>query len=373
MLLEFPSGETLAWRDPDTANDIVFAPNLDRPAWLAARQRDVTASAAGALFGVHDYQTAMGLWSLKSGRTSEDPEETPPMRRGRMLEPVALQMLREERPGWQIAGGCNHYWRDTVRQIGCTPDCYVITETGRHAVVQFKTVEPSVFVRKWQGGDRYGVIEPPLWIVIQAITEAKLTGAEQAFVAALVIGHGIELHIIEVPMHVGVLEKLYSKVAEFWQFVRSAEPPPAHYGKDADLIAKLYPIPNSLVIDLRDSNRIVELIEIDKREAEIAKTATARREDAKTELKHMIGLKAQKGETVGNGQPGEATIVMYPGGIITAKNILRRSYTTKDTIYVDVRIKDGVELSDATKARATKPKAAPKKLPAASTDDPEVF
>lgn len=373
MRLEFPNREPMNWPDPVTP-DFIFAPNLDRETWLKVRMHDVTASTAGALFGVHDYQTAMGLWSLKSGRTSEDPEESGPMRRGRLLEPVCLQMLREDRPGWKIDGGVNHYWRDNRNRIGCTPDCYVIEEDGTHSIVQFKTVEPSVFVRKWQGGDRYGAIEPPLWIVVQAIIEAQLTGAQKAYVAALVVGFGIELHIIEVPLHGGVLAKLYEHVAAFWKLVESGETPPANYGKDADLIAKLYPIPDSLVVDLRDDNRILELIAIDEDQAAIAKAAIAAREQAKTEIRHKIGLKAVKGETVGAGKPGEATIALYQGGIITAKNIFRRGYTTNDTTYLDVRIKRGADVSDTTKAKAVKPKRGPiAQATTVSADDPEVF
>lgn len=363
MQIEFPSGIKMPW--PNTAQERGYTITTDptREDWLKARANDVTASAAGALVGVHDYQTALGLWSLKSGKTSEDPEESGPMRRGRLLEPVALQMLREDRPAWQCFGGVNHYWRDPSRRIGATPDCYVIDEQGRFCVVQFKTVEPSIFVRKWQGGDRYGVIEPPLWIVIQAILEAELTGAEKAYVAALVIGFGIELHIIEVPMHHGILEKIRGEVAAFWQLIERNEMPPPNYGKDADLIAKLFPIREGLVLDLKDDNELPALAIEDEEQAAIAKAAETRRKEIKAEVRHKLGIEA--GKLAGDGKPGEATIAMYQGGIITAKNILRRGYTTNDTTYLDLRMKPGKDLSDTTKAKATKPKrGAPKTIEA---------
>lgn len=364
MQIEFPSGAKMPWPNLSQERGYTITTDPTREDWLKARANDVTASAAGALVGVHDYQTALGLWSLKSGKTSEDPEESGPMRRGRLLEPVALQMLREDRPAWQCFGGVNHYWRDPSRRIGATPDCYVIDEQGRFCVVQFKTVEPSIFVRKWQGGDRYGVIEPPLWIVIQAILEAELTGAEKAYVAALVIGFGIELHIIEVPMHHGILEKIRGEVAAFWQLIERNEMPPPNYGKDADLIAKLFPIREGLVLDLKDDNELPALAIEDEEQAAIAKAAETRRKEIKAEVRHKLGIEA--GKLVGDGKPGEATIAMYQGGIITAKNIFRKSYTTSDTTYLDVRFKEGRDLSDATKAKATKPKrgAAPKTIEA---------
>ena len=59
----------------------------NRTVWLERRKQDITASVAGALFGVHEYTTCFELWALKSGRLNRDPEETPQMRRGRLLEP----------------------------------------------------------------------------------------------------------------------------------------------------------------------------------------------------------------------------------------------------------------------------------------------
>src|SRR5262249_6073732 len=55
-----------------------------REQWLKLRQSDVTASVAAALLGIHPYQTVFALWALKTGKISDDVEETPPMRRGKL-------------------------------------------------------------------------------------------------------------------------------------------------------------------------------------------------------------------------------------------------------------------------------------------------
>ena len=79
----------------------------------------------------------------------------------------------------------------------------------------------------------------------------------------------------------------------------------------------------------------------------------------------MVAQSPAASALAGDGKPGEATIAMYQGGIITAKNILRRGYTTNDTTYLDLRMKPGKDLSDTTKAKATKPKrGAPKAIEA---------
>ena len=97
-------------------------PVTDRAEWLRWREQDVTASVVAALFGpdVHPYMSPFHLFALKAGLIQEDPEETPAMRRGRLLEPVALELLREERPTWDCRH-VNRYFRDTVHRVGGTP------------------------------------------------------------------------------------------------------------------------------------------------------------------------------------------------------------------------------------------------------------
>ena len=116
-------------------------PVTDRTAWLKMRERDVTASVAGALFGdgVHDFTTRYGLWALKSGRLRQDPGETDAMRRGRLLEPVAVQLMRELRPAWTIEP-CATYFRDAGERIGATPDAFAVDpDRAGFGVLQIKS------------------------------------------------------------------------------------------------------------------------------------------------------------------------------------------------------------------------------------------
>src|SRR5258708_3490433 len=194
-----------------------------REQWLACRSQDVTASIAGALLGVHPYSTAYGLYLLKKGLIAEDPEETGPMRRGRLLEPVAVQMLREDKPNWTIHDHpIGYYYRDPASRLGATPDVLATDEHGKPGIVQIKSVEPSIFRRDWKNED--GTIEPPLWIVVQGIIEAYLTGAEWAAVAPMVVGFGLEMPVIPIPLHAGILDRLKAEVSEFWQRIEANNP-----------------------------------------------------------------------------------------------------------------------------------------------------
>lgn len=234
-------------------------PVKDRASWLALRKPDITASVAAALFGAHEYTTCYELWALKSGLLQEDKEETAPMVRGRLLEPVAINLIAEQHQTWKLHQP-HAYYRDAGKRIGCTPDLLATDplRSGR-GVIQIKTVEPSVFRKKWRGED--GTVEPPIWIAIQALIEAKLTGASWAAVAAMRVGHGLDIDIIDVPLHDGLWARLEQEVASFWRSVETGQPPAADYMRDSATIAALYPPEKDLPpIDLSADNRLPDIV-----------------------------------------------------------------------------------------------------------------
>jgi predicted phage-related endonuclease len=263
-------------------------PFTTREAWLAARQQDVTASVAGALLAAHEYTTAFELWALKSGLISEDPTETPGMRRGRLLEDDALELLAEERPDWRIEAGGNVYLRAPALRIGGTPDAYAVdpTRAGR-GVVQVKTVSDMVFRKKWK--DEAGTINLPVWIACQAIVEAKLSGAAWACVVVMVVGHGLDLHVLDIPLHAGIWDRLVEETAAFWGRVERAEPPAADYARDGDTIADLWPPDETReALDLSLDNRAPALVdEMDDLKAQV-KAAEARLTEIKAEITEKL-------------------------------------------------------------------------------------
>lgn len=290
----------------------------NREQWLALRTKDVTASVAGALLGVHDYVTPYGLWALKSGKIAEDPEESGAMRRGRMLEPVAAEMLKEAYPDWTIERPAA-YFRDPAARLGATPDLFCENDRG-WGVVQVKTVEPGIFRKKWH--DQDGELQPPLWIAAQAIVEAHLTGCEWAACAALVVGFGIDLHVVPVPVHAALIARIKSEVADFWKKVESGEEPAMDYGRDGAVIAQLYGRADETVLDLTGDNRMPELLSEDEAQAEIEKNAKAKRSAIKAEIIAKMG------------NAGFATV---QGWRVSAKTINRKGYSVEASSYRQVR------------------------------------
>lgn len=261
-----------------------------REQWLALRKAHVTASAAGALLGVHDYVTPYGLFLEKRGE-AEEISESAPMRRGRYMEPVALAILREEYPEIRFEQP-GVYLCDPVARIGATPDIYAHCPKRGLGVVQVKSVAEPVFKAKWHGGEDFEEVTPPLWVNVQAIVEAHLSGAKWAAVAPIVVGFGIECPLIEIPLTGGaqrVMANLKSRVVDFWQKVEANEPPEFDYARDGEAIAALYGLSNGQTLDLSADNRMPALLD-ELLAAKADKKSAAEREDvAKNEIRVKLG------------------------------------------------------------------------------------
>lgn len=294
-----------------------------REQWLSARRQDVTASAAAALLGIHPYATAYGLWATKTGRISDEIEETPPMRRGKLLEPLAVQILRDEYPDWTFSDHpVGLYFRDPSVRLGATPDLNARDPQGRMWNIQLKSVEASVFNRDWH--DAEGNVSPPLWIVIQSIIETHLTGFECAAVAPLVVGHGVELPFVPVPLHEGIIERIKVEVSAFWRMVDDGRTPDPDYGKDGALLERLF-APTGEIMDLSQDNQAPDLVDERERLAAEKSVIEKRQKAIKAELLHKLA----------NASAGR----LSDGRLITAKRIDRAGYTVDPTSYIDVRTK----------------------------------
>lgn len=263
-------------------------PDRDRAEWMRLRGKDITASVAGALFGVHPYTTRYELWMRKAGKAPRsDAADNAATMRGRVLEKPALDLLQIDRPKWKVWQP-ELYFRDPAARLGATPDAFAV-DPARPGFgnVQVKSVEQSAFRRGWF--DESGEIEVPLWIAIQANLEAHLAGASWACVIAFVVGYGLDLHIVEVPLHAGIIRRLEEESAEFWRSLKAGEAPDPDYGRDGALLAGMYAEDNGREVDLSRDNMLPALL--DERAELLArmKDDKARVAEIDAEVIHKIG------------------------------------------------------------------------------------
>ncbi len=91
-----------------------------RGQWLDLRRRDLTASAIGAIFGVHPYITPEQLAARMHGTSdagSSTPPNNPSMRRGRILEPGIAIAVAEERPQWTLEKALAYIQDDELVEV----------------------------------------------------------------------------------------------------------------------------------------------------------------------------------------------------------------------------------------------------------------
>ncbi len=292
-----------------------------REEWLVDRKTTIGASEVAAVLGVHPYITPFQLWARKSGIDS-DGQDNKYMRRGRILEPVVIDLLREERPEWLIApnsipGG--KFYRDLEAGISCTPDAFI--DEVAFGNCQIKTVDAHIFRNEWMiDGD---VCLPP-YVAIQAMQEAHLTGASWCCVAALV-GFDLDLHIIDVPIHAGVIARIKRAAPDFLRRIRENDPPPPDYGRDGETINALYNEDDDSTIDLSGNDRVLTLVARRQAMKEIMGAATEaekEREIIDAELRMMLG--------------NATRATLTDGRILEAKTVWR-SYKAKEAYRTSSR------------------------------------
>lgn len=255
--------------------------------WLAARKRDVTASVVASLFGIHEFVTPYALWAEKSGRKRTDNILNEAINRGRLMEPVAVNVLSQDFPEWDIVHNTGEgvkYFRDPEKRLGATPDMFVNCPLRGEGIVQVKSVEASLFRRKWCAN---GEPEPPLWIAVQAAVEAALTDSCWAAVAPIVVSHGIEVPLIEIPLSEKVVESVYQKVADFWLTIERGIEPDPDFSLDGDTIDQLY-AGDGTEIDLSGSDVVFELVREHGLVFEKLTDAQERLAEIKAELKYAM-------------------------------------------------------------------------------------
>ncbi|TDX61965.1 putative phage-related endonuclease [Methylosinus sp. sav-2] len=271
----------------------------DDETWHALRRQDITASVAAALLGAgdpedqHAYVTPYQLYMLAIGAIEPEPiDDEGPILRGWLMEEPAVRLLRRRNPNWMLrhnAGDARVYYRDPAARIGCTPDAIVNDPQRGLGIVQIKSVEASIFRKKWKNDD--GDIEPPLWIAVQAIVEATLVGARWAAVAPIVVGHGVEMPLIDIPIKAGIMARLRAAVAEFWRRVEAGEPYDPDFGRDGKLIANLYRDDDGSETDIAATDDLFQKLELREHFLAVEKAARAAEEARATidaELRFLL-------------------------------------------------------------------------------------
>lgn len=296
-------------------------PVTDRASWLEMRKQDITASIAGAMVGVHDYTTPFQIWAEKTGLITDGVEDNPAMKRGRLLEPVAFQMVAEDRPEWRLEQP-GIYLRDPEKRIGATPDLFAFDPDGRKINVQVKTTADMIFKQKWRDPDTREIVVP-LWIAIQSMIEAELAGCDAAYVALMVVGMGLDLHLIEIPVHHGVLNRVKAEIAKFWTIVDAGGEIAPDFAQDGAAISRVYSRGDDPDVDLTGDNEFAAAVDDRVRLKSIIKETDEQIETVEALIKHKLG---------------NAAVAVCGSRLVTWKLQRRKSYVVKESEFRVLRV-----------------------------------
>jgi predicted phage-related endonuclease len=311
-----------------------------RQEWLDWRKENVNASEAACLFGdgVHPYLTRYELWQLRSGLRPYKPDN-PTLRRGRLFEPVALELLSEERPSWQVWRP-HVYLHDPEARIGASPDAYAERNEpqpvkGKHRTkgnVQLKTVGHFAFKRDWQVEDdeEQTIVETPLWIAVQSSIEAYLAQTDWAAVAAMAIGDGgVDFYVNEISIKQPMVDQFKALVADFWTMVEEKVPPPVDYERDLDAVFDLYKDADGDIVDLTGDTAFRQQLAERKMLSTIEKSGRVAH-DQRREIDAKIIQRL-----------GNAAGARVGSTLLTAKVVKRSGYSVAPTEYRQIRVKGG--------------------------------
>jgi len=307
-----------------------------REEWLGWRERNVNASEGACLFGedAHPYLTAYRLWALRSGLIQPDPD-SPILRRGRLLEPVAVELLREEKPMWQIWRP-HLYLEEQEARIGATPDVYAERSEpwGKRTRgnVQIKTAGHFAFRKNWIDAETK-LVEIPLWIAVQSSIEAYLSKADWTAVAVMAVGDGgIEFHVEEFSIKPNLIETYKGLVAEFWDAVQLGRPPAINFDRDGATLFNVYGDDDGSMIDLTRDSEIVGLLKARKVHSAEEKRGREAEAARKTIDAKIIA------------RLGNAASARIGPVLVYAKTVKNKGYTIEPFQYRSVRVKGDVAL-----------------------------
>lgn len=297
-----------------------------REQWLDLRTMDVTASNVAALFGEYPHFGRLGLWELKTGRATDSAATSRAMERGNLFEGQALKELADERPDWRISPlGNRYYFRDPAHRVGATPDAFAIDPARPgFGVVQVKSAV-ALSKGKWLDEDRQPFC--PTWVGLQAMAEAKLTGASWAVVVVIICDTEDDLLIIDVPMPEGLWPAIVSEVDLFWQIIAEGRTPEVDPERDARAVARVFAQDDGTEIDLSGDNQISEILDERNQLKEIEKAGSVAEKARKVLDTTILGK-------IGH----HARARLADGRIITAKTVKRAGFTVAPTSYRSIKV-----------------------------------
>lgn len=210
------------------------------------RRRFIGGSDAGAILGLSPWKSRYELWLEKTGDPiPDDPKKAKIFRRGKVLEPYILEMLRNEKG--IVASAVNVRSIDPEHSfLACETDA----TTDEDEDVELKTVHP--FAAKEWGEEETDEI-PPVYTA-QALHGLMITGKKSRVVAALIGAD--DLRVYRVMRDEPTIAAIRAAEVDFWNLVQTRTVPGDLKVSDLNL---LYGVDSGQVVECREE-RVIDAL-----------------------------------------------------------------------------------------------------------------
>jgi hypothetical protein len=160
-----------------------------------------------------------------------------------------------------------------------------------------------------------------------ASVEADLTEATWSAVGAFVVGHKTIFRLFDVPIKPALAIRTRELVADFWRRVRENDPYEPDFGRDGELIARLYADDDGSETEIAATNDLLHKLELREHFLAVEKAARAAEEARATidaELRFLL-KNAVRGR-------------LPDGRLIEAKTIRTKGYSVEPKSYRPIKI-----------------------------------
>ena len=188
--------------------------------WLRERQKSIGSSDAPVIAGVSRFRTVAQLYDDKTEPITEVPEETPDLRRGRMMEGLARDLIQEEYANTVEPADQSHFFRhpDYAHSL---PDGWINRERPDppgDLGVEIKVPRPAT----WQKMYLHGVL--PEWNV--QCQHHMLVHDRREWLLAVMCPVTVTLLVETIDRDDALVESLMKREEAFWECVQSRRRPP---------------------------------------------------------------------------------------------------------------------------------------------------
>lgn len=192
------------------------------------RSKFIGASEVSAILNANPFMTPLMLWSLKTGKITQQ-EETEPQYWGKKKERIVSERFEEDH-NVKLMAYKKRFVHKTMPYFSCELDNIIV---GTDEIVECKSVNEYQW-KAWKDANIF-----PDYIKYQITAQMGLSGRKKVWVACLCgASNYIEKEFDFDPELWAVIQ---DKVRDFWENYVMTNIPPIAVGNDNEIIVEIYP------------------------------------------------------------------------------------------------------------------------------------